>query len=492
VLRRLILVQPPQRGLLNGFAHGLIDLANFTADRLPSARISILDLSTTSSEAVVDTVRATLASERGAHNLIGITTTTASYRSSLAVARIFKALDSDCLVVMGGHHASPQHDVILNRHGDSVDVVARGEGERALLNLMDTDHSLADIPGISYLTQGQLKVNTATPRLLSTEELNSLRVEYQGQTYQASPGKFDHVTYVSARGCPLHCSFCAVAGETIRAKSIDRVIQDLSYLAVDKGYQRIAIEDNFFAQAKKRTLALCSEIARLRQDADCGFTWDCQTRVESVKDDEMIRALEYAGCEAVYLGVEALTPAELLFLGKTSQPEHYLEILVNLVVPKLLDSTVDCYINIQVGLPGETSAARQERFARLSEIGAKAAAKGRKITVFPQLHVIYPGTSHFWKAVEQVHFGSYGAEVFEAFTEWEQENNPIFRFLGENFAHGIGGIPRGILEEGWLRRGSFEVSETSIDELRSHLSELATIDGIHMFKYGDYLTSSSC
>lgn len=490
MLRRLILVQPPQPGLLNGFAQGLVDLANFTADHLPSASVSILDLSVTQSTSILDTVRETLYADKKAHNLIGITTTTASYQSSLATARAFKAVDPDCVVVMGGHHASPQHDVILKRHSD-VNAVVRGEGERTLLSLMETDRPLADIPGISYLEHGQLKVNTAMPHLLTTEDLNRLRVDYKGQTYQASPGKFDHVTYVSARGCPLHCAFCAVAGETTRSKSVDQVIKDLHYLASSKGYRKIAIEDNFFAQARKRTLTLCNAIVRLQQEAKCAFTWDCQTRLESVKDDELILALERAGCEAVYLGVEALTPAELLFLGKTPQPEHYLDLLINTAVPKLLNSAVDCYINLQVGLPGEAEATRRERRARLSEIGAKAADKGKRITVFPQLHVIYPGTAHFWKAVEQVHFGTLRTEVFEAFTDWEQENNPILRFLGENFAHGIGGIPRGILNEEQLRRGTFEVSETSIEELKEHLAELASIEGIRMFKYGEYLTSCS-
>jgi hypothetical protein len=43
VKRNLLLVNPPKSGLLNGFANGLIDLANFVAARLPELEISIVD-----------------------------------------------------------------------------------------------------------------------------------------------------------------------------------------------------------------------------------------------------------------------------------------------------------------------------------------------------------------------------------------------------------------------------------------------------------------
>jgi len=44
VIKQVVLVQPPQAGLLDGFASGLIDLANFIAPKVPETDITILDL----------------------------------------------------------------------------------------------------------------------------------------------------------------------------------------------------------------------------------------------------------------------------------------------------------------------------------------------------------------------------------------------------------------------------------------------------------------
>jgi hypothetical protein len=113
------------------------------------------------------------------------------------------------------------------------------------------------------------------------------------------------------------------------------------------------------------------------------------------------------------------------------------------------------------------------------------------LTVFPQLHVIYPGTQHFWKAVQERAFGQHGTEVFEAFTEWEAEEEPILHFLGDNFAHGVGGIPTGILHADRLRNGEFAVLDDAVSGLTEHLQALDDIEGIHLFKYGSHLASSA-
>ncbi len=131
------------------------------------------------------------------------------------------------------------------------------------------------------------------------------------------------------------------------------------------------------------------------------------------------------------------------------------------------------------------------RVQRLAELGRKAAAAGRTITVFPQLSVIYPGTQHFWNALENGAFGRHGSQVFEPFSEWEAHEEPILRFLGENFAHGVGGIPLGILDGDRLRRrGEFQLVDAEVDGLKAHLRELGQMEGVTLFRYGAYLASN--
>ena len=480
----LALIHPPQEGLLEGFSSGLVALANYVTRELPWARVSLLDFGLLSNTEMRQQAALYLQASTGTV-FVGVSTTTASYQSALRVARTFKAISSECVVIFGGHHASAQHDVILDNH-TSVDYVVCGEGEKALTELLQRYPNIEDISGV-YFRKG-LGVNECARGLqLDEVELDRLPPTFQGWGLRSAPGKFDHTTYVSARGCPNRCAFCAVSGEAIRAKSISAVMSDLRLLVGEMGYRSIAIEDNFFAQSPERTIELCRAIEQLQLELP--FRWDCQTRVESCHP-EVLAAMEEAGCEAVYIGVEAFDAEHLLYLRKTRQPGDYLRILSREVVPWLLRSQIDCYINLQLGLPHEGPSHRNNTLVVLRELGKMAKAHGRRIVIFPQLHVVYPGTRHFDEAVLEGRFGPESETVFERFTAWEARQRPVLRWLGEHFAHGTGGIPEGILCRDRLRRGKFEADTDTVLEVINGLNAIGRIPGIQVFNYGRYLTGA--
>jgi radical SAM superfamily enzyme YgiQ (UPF0313 family) len=484
----VLLVHPPQRGLLEGFSSGLISLANFLTAHEPSADVRLLDLGLSESDDLA--MEIAQAARRSRKRLfVGITTTTASYQSALAVARLFKNARCDSIIITGGHHVSTQDDVVLRRHALFLDIVVRGEGEMSLLELVRRHPSLDGVPGISYIENGTLQRN-APACLLGERELDSIAGIALIPGLRSAPGKFEHLTYVSARGCPLKCSFCSVSQQTIRAKSVSGVISDLRYIVGDLGYERIAIEDNFFAHSPKRTLDLCNALSHLRTEMN--FTWDCQTRVESMQDPLIVKAMENAGCEAVYLGVESVVADQLLYLGKTLNPERYLRVLEHRVLPKLMSSKIAIYLNLQVGLPGESGIDRRQTLSFIERLGSKARAVGTRLTLFPQLNVIYPGTKHYYTACSEGLFARFGDEVFEAFTEWELQQEPILRWLGRHFAHGTGGIPIGVLNRDALRSsGEFWIDGNSVAAISEFLDDLELLPGISVFNYKQYLTPTS-
>lgn len=479
---KLILIHPPQLGLMEGFSTGLVSLANYVASHHPGAEIQLLDLGLTGPADLASTIAAQLATDE-ARVVVGISTTTASYRSALLVARTAKQLAPRTVVVLGGHHAGPEAEAILQNHS-FVDYVVAGEGERALLHLLRTLPEPFGTPGLVF-RRGTEIVRNPTAAFLAPEELDQLSPTFQGWGLRSAPGKFEHVTYVSARGCPMRCSFCAVANETIRAKTIGSVIADLRHLVHDLGLRRIAIEDNFFAQSRSRTLALCAAIEELQREVP--FRWDCQTRVESMQPPGVLEAMERAGCEAVYLGVEALDAESLLHLGKTRAPGRYLRSLCDEVVPRLLDSGVACYLNLQLGLPQEGPHHRTQALQLLRELGASATRRNRSITIFPQLFVIYPGTRHCQEALAEGRFGPSAEDIWERFTTWEERQQPVLEWLGQHFAHGTGGIPEGILGRDALRRGEFVIDPDAVLAIVNQLRAFSRIPGIRLFEYGRYL-----
>lgn len=479
--KRLLLIIPPQKGLLKGFATGIVSLAEYLALKQNDINtdIEILDYSICSPDEVK---MHSLDYGKDQNLIVGITTTTASYQSALYVAKNFKRSNAGCTVIFGGHHASADPENILRNHPGIVDYIITGEGEIALYEFMRDFPKIDNISNLVYLKDQKVIKNKIAP-FLSEDDLNLISMSYKETELYGHLGKFETITYVSARGCPLKCSFCAVANQKMRAKSTHKVKEDIFKL-VKRGFDTIAIEDNFFAHSPTRTFELCNELESLQKEIT-PFKWDCQTRVESLKNPDIIKVMEKAGCYAVYLGVEALNQEHLIYLGKAKNPDRYLELLFETVIPNMLTSNVGCYINLQLGIPGSNGSHHRQTMEALRKIGAMAKRENKSITVFPMLHVVYPGTKHYY---DGVYYKTYTSDVFEYFTKWEATQTNLYGWLGENFAHGTGGIPQGILNAERLKENIFEILPDKILEIQNQLSEIKRIAGIKVFEYKPFIT----
>lgn len=139
------------------------------------------------------------------------------------------------LVVFGGTHATLNaEDVILH---SSVDVVCRGEGEDALLDLAEAIDRGEDIGGIANLyvkAGGSISRNEVRPLV---EDLDSLpfpdRRLYAKYPFLASRGNRPlHI----GRGCPYRCTYChntrkaqiaAGKGKFVRWRSAESVLAEI-------------------------------------------------------------------------------------------------------------------------------------------------------------------------------------------------------------------------------------------------------------------------
>ena len=463
---------------MNGFATGLISLANYIRSRQPEVEVEIADFSCRSIQSSETELAERLRYALGRKVFVGITSTTASYQSALRMAEYVKNTSPSIVTIMGGHHVSADAETVLRAHSGQVDIIVYGEGERTLDEVIRTYPRIESVQGLALL-RNDIFLKTEPAKPLEQTELDSLSIFYGDKGVIGTPGKFGHVTYVSARGCPLKCSFCAVGNERIRAKSVQRVRDDIEHL-IQLGYKRVSIEDNFFAHSPRRTREICRELAGLKQ-AHPDFLWDCQTRVESIAHQGTIELFDAAGCEATFIGVEALVHAHLYYLNKTHDPHKYLRTLRERVVPDLLKTTIGCYITIQFGLPRETKQDEDVTIRYLKSLGQIATTANRKITIFPQLHVVYPGTSHFRQGVQE---GAFPSDVFESFTEWEAAEKPIRYWLGEHFAHGIGGLPIGIMQTEQLQKRQYIVDPSAVLKISTALRKISRIPGIEVFQYG--------
>ena len=195
-------------------------------------------------------------------------------------------------------------------------------------------------------------------------------------------------------------------------------------------------------------------------------------------DPGLTDLMKKAGCVAVYLGVENFSEEVLQYLNKAHNPRTYLE-CARTSIGNLLDSDIDVYMEYQTGMPMETEEHRRENIEALRELGKTAADRGKEITVFMSLSVVYPGTNLAYRMFKD------GAprNSFEIFTEWEDQQEELREYLGRNFAHGTGGIPTGVMDMEVFKSGEIRFDYDKVLVIDNYLAEIRKIEGIHLFDY---------
>jgi anaerobic magnesium-protoporphyrin IX monomethyl ester cyclase len=94
-------------------------------------------------------------------DVIGITSTTLTYKSAIDIVQAAKKACPNSLIIMGGPHVTVLDEHTLNEQPE-VDIIVRGEGERTLLEIADlvTKSSMKDlnqIAGITFRKNGQIE-----------------------------------------------------------------------------------------------------------------------------------------------------------------------------------------------------------------------------------------------------------------------------------------------------------------------------------------------
>mgnify|MGYP001577868743 CR=1 FL=1 len=81
-------------------------------------------------------------------------------------------------------------------------------------------------------------------------------------------------------------------------------------------------------------------------------------------------------------------------------------------------------------------------------------------------------------------------DAFEEFTEWEwgMEQEGLTSYLGENFAHGNGGIPLGLIDvEGFVHNSHIRIVPEKFDAVQHYVDSLKAIAREHpVLKIFDY------
>jgi radical SAM superfamily enzyme YgiQ (UPF0313 family) len=387
---------------------------------------------------------------------VGISVTTPGYQKGLEFARALKRRSRSIKTIIGGYHTKGQGKFII-KHPE-VDYVVEGEGEKALVDILDgrSDGVVMGKP-------------------MNSEDLDGISVEHlmgSDPVYFSMMRQFGRMNYISSRGCPNSCSFCASSGK-VSAKSPDKVVQDLEAMAAH-GYHEISIQDNYFCHSPERIRQICNILVSRGVSID----WDCQTRPESIQYPALVKLMADSGCSAAYIGTENFHPEVLRMMKKSPQPDDYISMTLN-AVGNMIGAGIRPYLNIQLGVPDESEDIRLLNIRGLESAGRMAQKHGSEIILYPHLNVIYPGTHDFRSLVA----GGVPEDVFEAFTEWEEDSGmKLKKLLFENhFIHGAGGIPLSVMDHGMLKEKRFRIDERKVREVNEYMDRIRAVDGVRVY-----------
>jgi len=288
-------------------------------------------------------------------DVVGITALTPYYSKALNMSRLVKKLNSECQVILGGPHASILTEDTLKE--PSIDIVVRGEGDITVAELMEClekNGNLYDVKGISFKRGGKIFHNEYRSFI---NDLDSLPFPawhlFNMDRYLAKMDGRKVAPVLSSRGCPFKCIFCyrgPAAGKTFRARSPEKIIEEIEYLHREYGIGNVLFVDDIFTINQNRAERICDLII----ERGPGISWRCQTRADCL-NIELLRKMKKANCIDISMGVESGNEKILEATGKRITKEKLRDAFR--MIREIGISTSASFI---IGLPGDTKETVQE------------------------------------------------------------------------------------------------------------------------------------
>lgn len=161
--------------------------------------------------------------------------------------------------------------------------------------------------------------------------------------YDKVKGKNRYVLNIS-RGCPFGCPHCLipmVEGKKERRRSIENV--DRALADITQAYNHIKIWAANFTLKNQYVKDFCDVMKKYP-----GVTWECATRIDFLKDEEMLDNMAKAGCTQISMGIESLNSGRFIESKQFSIEE------VEDVIKRVQKYGIKVKGCIMLGIPGQT------------------------------------------------------------------------------------------------------------------------------------------
>jgi len=289
----------------------------------------------------------------------------------------FKNKAPEIVTAVSGLHPSALPERTVRE--EKADFVIQGEGFTTFDQLLEAlkagrDRTRDDftIEGLWYLRQGKVVSNH---RAQNIRDLDTLPMaawdllpmdKYRAHNWHCFDDVNRRTPYAvlyTSLGCPFTCSFCCInsifGGRGIRYRSMEKVAEEVDYLAKTYGVRNIKVLDEIFVLKPERLQEFCERIIALGHDLNF---W-VYGRVDTVKAD-MLALMKKAGINWIAYGFEAGSKKvrDGVSKGRFNQQQIYD------IVEKTHQAGIDIVANFIFGLPEDDKTTMQETLQMAQEL----------------------------------------------------------------------------------------------------------------------------
>jgi len=316
-------------------------------------------------------------------DLIGVSVVEITYKIGLNLLNAIK--DIKIPKVMGGIHTTLAPEEVIKE--DCVDMICIGEGEEALIELIDRidkKQDYSDVKNLWVKKDGEITRNELRP----LADLDGLPFQdwsiYEPERFFKPMGGKVYVmgNIEMNRSCMHKCTYCANAalhklyegkGRYYREKSMELVMKELKYLKEKYNLQYVYfIAENFLAINNER-LRKFSELYK-----GIGVPFYIDTRVDTITP-EKIKVLAELRCEGIALGIESGDPEFREKMLNRFMSNEYIIKAIDIIKE---NSNIRVSVNNIIGFPTET----REQIFKTIELNRNVDSDYVMVNIFNPYH----------------------------------------------------------------------------------------------------------